>query len=186
MANFDLSQYETVEERIGRLYQNHPDARIVTELVSPVEQIETTATFIAYVYLNGDTTPKATGYAMERAGQGYVNKTSHVENCETSAIGRALANMGLHGSKRPSREEMQKAQGNGNGDIDKAHKLTAQYINESTLSDVRKKSYAKTLEDAYNADDIAGIRAVYKKVSEAQKQTDEEPPKQEPKEEDLF
>ena len=47
---------------------------------------------------------------MEKAGQGYVNKTSHVENCETSAIGRALANMGLHGSKRPSREEMQKTQ----------------------------------------------------------------------------
>jgi hypothetical protein len=179
MANFDLSQYETVEERIGRLYQSHPDARIVTELVSPVEQIETTATFIARVYLNGDDTPKATGYAMERAGQGYVNKTSHVENCETSAIGRALANMGLHGSKRPSREEMQKAQGN--ADIDKAHKLTAQYINESTLSDVRKKSYAQTLEDAYNNGDIGGIRAVYKQVTEAQKQTDEEPPKQEPK-----
>jgi len=71
--------------------------------------VDSIAVFEAEVYLNGDESPKATGYAMEKAGQGYVNKTSHVENCETSAIGRALANMGLHGSKRPSREEMQKA-----------------------------------------------------------------------------
>lgn len=107
---FNLEDYETVEERIGRLYQNHPDARIVTRLVSPVESVDSIAVFEAEVYLNGDESPKATGYAMEKSGQGYVNKTSHVENCETSAIGRALANMGLHGSKRPSREEMQKAQ----------------------------------------------------------------------------
>jgi hypothetical protein len=53
----------------------------------------------------------ATGYAEEVRGAGNVNKTSHVENCETSAVGRALANAGVAGSdvhKRPSREEMSK------------------------------------------------------------------------------
>jgi hypothetical protein len=53
----------------------------------------------------------ATGWAEEIRGQGNVNKTSHVENCETGAVGRALANAGLSGSdftKRPSREEMGK------------------------------------------------------------------------------
>ena len=55
----------------------------------------------------------ASGHAEEIRGQGNVNRTSHVENCETSAIGRALANWNqishhtLGG--RPSREEMQKA-----------------------------------------------------------------------------
>ena len=80
MAHFNLEDYETVEERIGRLYEKHPDARIITELVSPLEQIEQTATFVARVHLGVSDAVKATGYAMERAGQGYVNKTSHVEN----------------------------------------------------------------------------------------------------------
>ncbi len=60
----------------------------------------------------------ATGYAEEIRGQGNVNRTSHVENCETSAIGRALANCGVAGSdmtKRPSREEMSKIQRTSNG-----------------------------------------------------------------------
>jgi hypothetical protein len=60
----------------------------------------------------------ATGYAEEVRGQGNVNRTSHVENCETSAVGRALANAGMAGSdmtKRPSREEMQKVQRTSNG-----------------------------------------------------------------------
>jgi hypothetical protein len=55
----------------------------------------------------------ATGYAEEVRGAGNVNRTSHVENCETSAVGRALANAGMAGSdvsKRPSREEMSKVQ----------------------------------------------------------------------------
>jgi deoxycytidylate deaminase len=53
----------------------------------------------------------ATGWAEEIRGVGNVNKTSHVENAETSSLGRALANAGLSGSdftKRPSREEMAK------------------------------------------------------------------------------
>ena len=60
----------------------------------------------------------ATGYAEEVRGQGNVNRTSHVENCETSAIGRALANCGMAGSdmtKRPSREEMTKVARTSNG-----------------------------------------------------------------------
>jgi hypothetical protein len=58
----------------------------------------------------------ATGYAEEVRGAGNVNRTSHVENCETSAVGRALANAGMAGTdvnKRPSREEMSKVQNAG-------------------------------------------------------------------------
>jgi hypothetical protein len=62
----------------------------------------------------------ATGYAEEVRNSGNVNRTSHVENCETSAIGRALANCGMAGSdmtKRPSREEMSKVQRTSNGPV---------------------------------------------------------------------
>jgi hypothetical protein len=54
--------------------------------------------------------PKATGYAVEVDGTGGANNGSALENAETSAIGRALANMNLSGNKRASREEMQKVE----------------------------------------------------------------------------
>src|SRR5687767_13018686 len=55
-------------------------------------------------------TPAATGWASERIGDGDVNTVACLENTETSAIGRALANLGLTASwNRPSREEMDKA-----------------------------------------------------------------------------
>jgi anti-sigma factor ChrR (cupin superfamily) len=57
----------------------------------------------------GDTVPTTTGYAEEVRGSSMVNKTSALENCETSAIGRALANYQFQGSKkRASLEEMVK------------------------------------------------------------------------------
>ena len=139
---------------------------MLTELVTPLASLEKVV-FKAAIYLNGDAEPKATGYALEEAGKGFVNKTSHLENCETSAIGRALANMGMHGSKRPSREEMEKAQRGGDGDTEKAHKLTAQYITESGLDESLCKSYAAELEKAYEAADVSAIRDIYKRVKEA-------------------
>jgi hypothetical protein len=102
---FDLSNYEQVKDRITRFYSDHPDGRILTELVTAPGELGTHASFKALVYL-GDTL-KATGYAYEAQGQG-VNRDAWVENCETSAIGRALANMDYCGSLRPSREEMTK------------------------------------------------------------------------------
>lgn len=166
MANFNLEDYEPVEERLSRLYEAHPDARVLTDIVTPLDSLEKVVVK-ASIYLNGDEQPKATGYAMEEAGKGYVNKTSHLENCETSAIGRALANMGMHGNKRPSREEMAKAQRGEDGEVEKAYKLTAQYITESGLAESMRESYAKELEQAYEVADVGSIRGIYKRVKEA-------------------
>lgn len=114
MPQFDLSQYETVEERIRRFYEMHPDGRIITEDLTAEDDRDRGVWRVkATIYLtDGDQAnelPKATGHAFEVDGQGMANKTAALENCETSAIGRALANMNLSGSKRPSREEMEKA-----------------------------------------------------------------------------
>lgn len=102
---FNLEDYETVESRIKRFYEDHEDGSITTQLISPVENISQ-AIFKAFIYI-GDKI-RATGYAVELDGKGFVNKTCHLENSETSAIGRALANFNYSGSKRPSREEMEK------------------------------------------------------------------------------
>lgn len=107
MAQFNLDDYEPVEDRIPKFYKDHPEGRILTKIH---EDDGTKIIIKAYLYKNNDDVVWTTGYAEEIRGEGYVNKTSAVENCETSAIGRALANANYAGSKRPSREEMAKVQ----------------------------------------------------------------------------
>lgn len=108
---FNLDDYIPVQERINQFWQDYPDGNIVTELMSLPDDFQQ-CRYKALVYKHRDyTRPDATGYAFETAGGNGPNSTSHEENCETSAIGRALANMGYATSHkdRPSREEMTKA-----------------------------------------------------------------------------
>jgi len=107
MPQFNLDDYEPVDARIKKFYADHEDGRILTELVEGYDATQV-AVFKAYIYLGEINV--STGYAMEKMGEGFVNKTSHLENSETSAIGRALANFNYSGDKRPSREEMEKVQ----------------------------------------------------------------------------
>lgn len=106
--SFDPSGYATVADRIELFYKSHPNGRIGTELIN---RDATSVTFKACVYRNEtDPAPAATGWATEREGDGDINTVACLENTETSAIGRALANLGFTASKqRPSVEEMQKA-----------------------------------------------------------------------------
>lgn len=115
MAQFNLADYETVEERLKRAHTAHDDLRVVT-INHTTAQDRSVSTWVveARIYLTADDQrmdcPKATGWAFEIDGTGMANKTSALENCETSAIGRALANMNLSGNKRTSREEMAKVE----------------------------------------------------------------------------
>ena len=106
---FNLDDYEPVAVRHSRWLEQHPNGRTITHMVStPGADI---CVIRAELWL--EDVCIATGYAEEVRGAGNVNRTSHVENCETSAVGRALANAGMAGSdvnKRPSREEMTKVQ----------------------------------------------------------------------------
>ena len=109
---FNLDDYEPVAVRHSRWLAQHPNGRTLTHMVSqPGADI---CVIRAELWL--EDVCIATGYAEEVRGAGNVNRTSHVENCETSAVGRALANAGMAGTdvnKRPSREEMSKAAGRG-------------------------------------------------------------------------
>lgn len=104
---FNLDEYEPVDRRIARFWDDNPDGQINTYAV---EVTDDTALFRAAVWVSGhdcDGPATATGWAYERRSDGFVNQTSHVENAETSAIGRALANLGYATTgKRPSQEEM--------------------------------------------------------------------------------
>jgi len=102
---FDLSNYETVDERLHKWWKDYPDGRIETELL---EASANRFIVIARVYkTEADLKACATGIAMETISDRGVNANFALPNAETSAIGRALANAGFSAKgKRPSREEM--------------------------------------------------------------------------------
>jgi hypothetical protein len=113
MPQFNLNDYETVEERIKRFYKDNPDGRILTDNITTLQdrQVGTWVTK-SYVYLTADDQakglPKATGLAFEIDSSKGPQATSALEVCETSSIGRALANANYSGNKRASRTEMEK------------------------------------------------------------------------------
>jgi hypothetical protein len=104
---FNLADYETVEERLVKFWKDHPDGQIHTKVLE-----HTTSRFIVEASIfrtEADVRPWTTGLAEETVQGRGVNSTSALENCETSAIGRALANAGYATKgKRASREEMGK------------------------------------------------------------------------------
>jgi hypothetical protein len=121
---FNLDDYEPVASRLARWRE-----QIVSEGFEPIVETELInsepgkwCVFKATLFASTPRTLEpvhtmkflvATGWAEEHVTERGVNSTSHVENCETSAVGRALANAGFAGSdpsKRPSREEMTKVQ----------------------------------------------------------------------------
>ena len=107
---FNLNEYQTCAERLELFWKDHPDGRIDTKLIDFSGGRYIVQAFIYRTEV--DAYPWASGLAEETiAGRG-VNATSALENCETSALARALANAGYSPkgdpSKRASREEMTK------------------------------------------------------------------------------
>ena len=95
LATTDIKgkDYVQVNERIKAFWQLCENGKIETEILS----IEDGVCIIqAKAYENKeDEKPRSTGIAYEKENSTFINKTSFIENCETSAIGRALGNAGI-------------------------------------------------------------------------------------------
>jgi hypothetical protein len=103
-VNIHGKDYFTVAERVHAFREASPDLTIETEIVRwEGDDVVVKAS----ISDNGKLI--ATGLAHEVRGSTNINKTSHVENCETSAIGRCLAAFGLGGTEYASADEVANA-----------------------------------------------------------------------------
>ena len=155
MSNRSLDNYITVKERKHKFYIDNPDGRIVAELLNNTTD---SCLFKVACFRNPDDQakglPLSTGYAQEfKDIGGFANKTSWLENCEESAVGRCLDNAGLSVSKTCSREEIEAADRNKKA-------LAAQ----TTV----KTKYFEYLKNNFNDDDLKDEVAKAKKMTVAE------------------
>ncbi len=90
-TNIQGTPYVEVNERLKHFRSTY----IGYSLISEVVDINDTSITIKATIFDDKQNPIASGIAQEVKGSSFINKTSHVENCETSAWGRALANFGI-------------------------------------------------------------------------------------------
>jgi hypothetical protein len=158
MANFNLQDYETVEQRLHRAYKDHPLMRVITKNLTTLQDRQVSTWVVqaeiwlpypddmAEVALRSDGWYlKATGLAFEIDGVGMAQKTAALETCESSAIGRALANAGYSGNRRTTREEMAKA--------------------ERGVTPAPARDWLKIAEDLAWKEDLDGLRALFVEAS---------------------
>ena len=141
MIDLKGKEYAMVPERITAFRKLYPEGFIITEIVAMEGPVVLMKAKAGYYREDGSEVILATGMAREERGKGMVNGTSHIENCETSAIGRCLGMMGLgiNGGGVCSAEELVNA-------------ITAQkQIAEEEKSEVKKAN------DASKGKDIGGV-----------------------------
>ena len=106
IVNIRGKNYRTVASRVNEFREDYEhDLALLTELVSNIDNV----VIVKATITDKDGFVIATGYAEEIRGSSNINKTSALENCETSAIGRALANFGLAGEEYASANEVEQA-----------------------------------------------------------------------------
>lgn len=104
---YDVNDYVQVNERIEKFYEKYPEGSIQTEIQSIVDGV---VIIKAYAFRDREDPRPATGHAYEKENSSFINKTSYIENCETSAVGRALAMLGFEIKKSiASKEEVENA-----------------------------------------------------------------------------
>jgi len=132
IVNIRGKEYQTVALRVQKFREQHPDWSIITALIS---RDADTVVMLASV-MNDQGRIIATGHAEEFRSASQINSTSALENCETSAIGRALAAAGFGGTEFASANEVQNA------------------IHQQSPKKVQINSYVKKIEESANLEEL--------------------------------
>ena len=93
MKTIDIKgkDYVPVTERLLYFRQHYPDWRITTEIIKLDQQF----VLMKASVIDSEGITRTTAHAYEKENSSFINKTSYIENCETSAVGRALGIMGI-------------------------------------------------------------------------------------------
>jgi hypothetical protein len=169
---FDLSNYETVEQRLVRWWAAYPDGRIHTTMMNYSGDA---CVFYAQLYAHkDDKDPISTGYAEEIKTDRGVNSTSFVENCETSAIGRAISNCPIQSQgngPRPSRQEMEKVARLGGNlapttDRPAGQPSTQEHIPRGAFATPKQLGYIKKLAKDASMDDLRLLELIHRELND--------------------
>jgi hypothetical protein len=149
---FNLNDYQTVAERLDEALKEHGDMRVITSLEHTERLDGRPVQYVMKAELWLGTTLVSTGWAEEIVGNSPVNKTSALENCETSAVGRALANFGFQGKNpsatRPSRNEMEK--------VERVRRAEQEQVKQAKPLDWGEPTPPEPLDDPFNTWDALG------------------------------
>ena len=158
--------YVLVNERIKYFRKNYPNWSLESELIS----LEDGFCVVKATIRNPDGVIKANGLAYEKESSSFINKTSYIENCETSAWGRALGNLGIGiDTSIASAEEVLNAMHNQEKPKLNDSKI---YIELAKLTDLEQiKNYYENNKDKVNDQDLlrTKVREHYKAISDAKK-----------------
>ena len=167
-TNIKGKQYVEVNERIK--YFRFSGEYLGWSLSSEVIHLDSESCVIKATICDGGGMVMATGFAQEDKSSSYINKTSYVENCETSAWGRALANLGIGiDTSIASSNEVSMAiakQGQSNTQADK--NTTTAKPTLKTLTEEIKENMIKAVQDGKKGavENALGNYKVTKKVRE--------------------
>lgn len=175
---FNPEEYVTVKERKQLFYQRYPDGVIIPELVTDPNNADKFVVFKASIWRDRisrhmNLPPDAVGYSYSQAGGPRADEFAWTENCEESAIGRALDNLGFAVSNKCSREEIEKMQ-----------YLREQRTSQGASQAPRGNSPAPTERPQPTAQQQAARPAAPQTQTQTQPQQQAAPPAQEEKKDD--
>ena len=128
-------EYAEVPQRVKAFRMLHPNGSLTTEIIS----LENGVVIMKATACDEDGHILGTGHAYEKEGNGFINKTSYIENCETSAWGRALAACGIIG-------------GNEAGSIASAEEVMNAQKQQMQMNEEEKRARLKTLLEETDSD----------------------------------
>ena len=154
--------YAEVPQRVQGFRMLYPEGFITTEILSLEDGVCVIRATAGYYTVSGDKMVLGTGIAYEKEGSSFINKTSYIENCETSAVGRALGFLGI-GSETSiaSAEEVTNAINNQKDDdvLKPGEKLEVGF-------DFRSARSAWVMENGITQKDFASIHKTLEKRGE--------------------
>jgi hypothetical protein len=160
-VNIRGKEYLTVAYRIKQFRVDHPDWQIHTDIVD----MDDDRVVVRAEICDSASVTIASGHAEEKRSSSQINQTSALENCESSAVGRALAFAGYGGSEIASADEVQNAIYQQENKNPRVEKMTAAVNACGSLEDL------KVVWGAMNEADRKAMQSIFSKRKEEVCQT---------------